>query len=333
MSKKNEGKKKGNKGLKITLLSIFFILIFIIGFGGFYIFSTLNNMDKETIAKDNESIGIEKETLDKFEGMDDITNILLLGIDSRSTDYVGRSDSMMILTIDNIHNKLKLTSLMRDSYVDIDGHGKDKLNHAYAFGKGQLAIKTVNQNFQLNIKDFVAVDFNGLEDMIDALGGVNMTITNEELASLNSSITEQSRLRGVSPKHIDKAGSYNLNGIQAVAYARIRYASGGDYKRTERQRVVLEAMFNKIKNAGVTQFPAIANELLPNVRTSLSNMQVISLGTKVLSSGISGIEQQRFPLDKHSKGGYIGKVWYLQFDKDATREEIYNYLFNDIKPE
>lgn len=331
MSKKN--KSQGNKKLKIALLTIFFILIFIAGFAGFYIVNTLNSMDKETISKDNEAIGISEETLDKFNGTEDITNILLLGVDSRSTDYSGRSDSMMILTIDNQHNKLKLTSLMRDSYVNIDGHGKDKLNHAYAFGKGQLAIKTVNQNFQMNIKDFVAVDFNGLEDMIDTLGGVTMKITSEELTSLNSSITEQAKLRGVAPKHIDKPGTYNLNGIQAVAYARIRYASGGDFKRTERQRVVLEAMFNKIKSQGATKFPSLVNKLLPNVRTSLSNMQVISLGTKVLTSGISEIEQQRFPLDKHSKGGYIGKVWYLQFDKEATQQQIYNYIFKDIKPQ
>ncbi len=320
--------KKKNK-LKRFILLLFFILIFIIGFGAMYIYNILGNINNENLSKSDADLGISSN----FHGEKGITNILLLGVDSRSDDYTGRSDAMIILTIDRVHDKLKLTSLMRDSYVDIEGHGSDKLTHAYAFGGASLAVKTVNQNFNLDIKDYVVVDFAGLADMIDAIGGITLTITDEELPSLNNSIKEQSRLRGVEPKYINSPGTYEVNGIQGVAYARIRKATGGDFKRTERQRIVLEAMFQKVKNAGVFKFPSLVTRLLPHVRTSLSSNSILKLGTSALLSDIGNIEQQRFPLDNYSWGGYIGSGWYLQFNKAITQEQIYNYIYKDISPE
>ncbi|MDZ7548740.1 LCP family protein, partial [Clostridium perfringens] len=136
----------------------------------------------------------------------------------------GRSDSIMILTLDSVHNKLKLTSIMRDSYVNIPGRGLDKINHAYAFGGPELAVRTLNENFDLNIKEFMAVDFTSLPTIIDKLGGVTINIIPEEISHIPG---------------ITSAGNQVLNGKQALAYSRIRYASGGDYKRTERQRTVV----------------------------------------------------------------------------------------------
>ncbi len=328
-NRRRKGKIKKKNKLKRFILLLFFIIVFFIGFGLIYTYKILGDINTEELSKTNEDLGINSD----FHGEKGITNILLLGIDSRSDDYTGRSDAMIILTIDRIHDKLKLTSLMRDSYVDIEGHGSDKLTHAYAFGGAPLAVKTVNQNFNLDIKDYVVVDFAGLEDMIDAIGGITLTITEEELPSLNNSIKEQSRLRGVEPKYINSPGTYEVNGIQGVAYARIRKATGGDFKRTERQRIVLEAMFKKVKSSGVFKLPSLVSNLLPHVRTSLSTNSILKLGSSALLSDIGNIEQQRFPLDAYSWGGYIGSGWYLQFNKAITQEQIYNYIYKDISPE
>ncbi len=146
----------------------------------------------------------------------------------------GRSDSIIILSIDYVHNKLKLSSVMRDTYVYVEGHGNTKINHAYAYGGPVLAIKTLNSNFDLNIKDFVAVDFEGFKKIIDILGGVEIEIKDYELPTMET-------------VGIYEAGIYNLNGEQALAYSRIRKQGSGDYERTDRQRRVLEALFRKDK--------------------------------------------------------------------------------------
>lgn len=207
---------------------------------------------------------------------------------------------------------------MRDSYVNIPGRGYDKINHAYAFGRDQLAIKTINQNFGLNIDNFVKINFDNMEHLIDALGGIKMEIKDFEIP-------------GVSYAGITKAGVYNLNGKQALAYSRIRKVDG-DSERTERQRKVLTEMFNKISSVGPTELPGLMNKLLPYVQTSLSNGDILNMGLKVSKSGIKNIEQQRFPLENFSEGKLINEIYYLTFDEKATREQIYNYIFEDIKP-
>ena len=173
---------KITKGKKITLWIIGIILFIILGVAsGAYIYanSLLNKMEKVEINK--EDVGITEEVEEKLTQYDDtITNIALFGIDAEDGE-AGRSDSIMIATIDTHNKKLKLTSIMRDSYVNIDGHGLDKINHAYAFGKAQLAIKTLNENFDLNIQNFVAVNFSSLPKIIDKINCfivVSITIKN-----------------------------------------------------------------------------------------------------------------------------------------------------------
>lgn len=324
--------QKRNQKLKITLMCLFLLLLFFIGFGAYYFINTINKIDRDPINDSNAEIGISDDSLEKFQDKDYITNIALFGIDSRSNDFAGRSDSVIVFTIDKENNKLKLTSLMRDSYVNIDGHGKDKLTHAYAYGGAQLAVRTLNENFKLNIKDYVTVDFSGLINIIDALKGIDITIRSDEVQYINQYIDELSKIEGVSPSYIKEAGSYHLNGIQAVAYTRIRYTSGGDYERTERQRIVLEQIFQKVKDTSLTNLPSLVSSLPAYVRTSLTSSEILSLGTSVLTSGVSNLEQVRFPLDKDAKGGLVGGVWYLQFNEQATIDAMYNYIFDDMKP-
>lgn len=305
------------KGSKITLLIIGIIIgVFLISIGGVYIYGRHIYNKVEKVEVDKDDIGITEEVEEKLSPYSDsIINIALFGVDSADAT-TGRSDSIIIATIDTTHKKLKLTSIMRDSYVNISGIGNDKINHAYAFGGPQLAIKTLNENFHLNIEDFVAVNFDSLPKIIDMIGGVTVDITNEEVSHISG---------------INSAGTYNLTGAQALAYSRIRYATGGDYVRTERQRTILTKMFEKILNINAAQYSTLISQMLPMVQTSLDYSKILELGTEVLKMGVTTLEQERFPLDGYCQGEMINGVYYLTFNKALTVEQLHNYIFEDVR--
>ena len=306
--------KKGSKILLWVLGVIISILLVTIG--GIYAYGNHLFSKVEKIEIDKSDIGITNEVEEKLsEYSDSVINIALFGIDAED-GKAGRSDSIIIATIDSTHKKLKLTSIMRDSYVAIEGHGNDKINHAYAFGGAQLAIKTLNENFDLNIDNFVAVNFTTLPEIINMLGGVTIDITSEEVSHIPG---------------IDTAGTYTLTGEQALAYSRIRYATGGDYVRTDRQRTVLSKVFEKVLSINVTQYPSLLSEILPMVQTNLDYSQILNLGNEVLKMGITNLEQERFPRDGYCEGKMIGKIYYLTFDKENTVQQLHDYIFEDIK--
>lgn len=317
-------KKRRNRRILISILSI---LLFVLVAAATYFITILNSVEKVEIKQDHVSVGIDKT----LEFDDSITNIAFFGVDSRDGD-VGRSDATMVLTIDKKHNKVKLTSLLRDSYVSIDGHNKDKLNHAYAFGGPQLAIKTINKNFGLDIKDFVKVDFGQLVDVIDALGGVEVTIKDYELNQVNQYIQDVARETKKTASSV-KVGTQNLSGVQAVGYTRVRYAGNGDVERTERQRTVIDAIFNKIKTAGVSQYPKIVSKLLPLVDTSLSSKEIVSLGLSMLNNGLKDLQMTEFPLTNKAQGKTINGVWYWVFDLEDNKNLIRDYIYEDIQPQ
>ena len=325
-NKNNKRKKKKSIGFKI-LMGFLILLLAIMVTGGGYLYGLLSKLD--TVDLDNKDLGISStDEFAKYNNYKDIKNIALFGIDAEEGN-TGRSDSIMIATIDPVHNKLKITSLMRDSYVNIDGYGMDKLNHAYAFGGAQLAVKTINENFGLNVEDFATVNFSSLPIIIDILGGIDLDITNEEIQYINDYITQLNSIEGTSSPHITFSGYQHIDGIQALAYSRIRYTSGGDYARTERHRVVLTALFEKIAATPASSYPSILNSLLPYVQTNLTASNILSLGTKVLGLGAATLEQDRFPRDGYSEGTTIDGVYYLDFDKETTINQIRDYIFND----
>lgn len=324
MRKRSEKNKKRKKIWTIILASMVGLFIVAAGAGYLYVNNVLNKIDKVDI--DESKLGINEELSKKY---GKVQNIALFGVDSTDGGH-GRSDSTMILTIDREHKKLKITSLMRDSYVAIDGHGNDKLNHAYAFGGPELAIRTINQNFGLNIRDFVTVNFSSLPKIIDTLGGINIDIDSEELKYINDYISDLNRLNKTNVSSITKTGLQKLNGTQAMAYCRIRYTSGGDYKRTERHREVLEKLFEGIREVSIAKYPTILNDLMPMVKTSLSTSEILSLGTDMVNMG-KGLEQDRFPKDSDAKSAMINNVYYLQFDKEVTKDKLHKWIFEDIK--
>lgn len=319
-------KKKKSLGFKIFIGFLCVILAIAI-VGGGYVIGLLNKMDNIKLNKDN--LGIVEDEFKEYDNVNKVKNIALFGIDATDGE-TGRSDSIMIATLDPVHNKLKVTSVMRDSYVSIDGHGQDKINHAYAFGGPELAIKTLNENFGLNIEHFISVNFSSLPKIINILGGIDLEITDEELQYINGYINDINAKDGTNSSHISYPGVQHVDGTQALAYSRIRYTSGGDYERTQKHRTVLDALFNKLTSTSVSSYNSLLNEVLPYVQTNLTATDILSLGTKVLGIG-NNLEQDRFPRDGYGEGAMIDGVYYLTFDKETIKKQMRDYIFNDNK--
>jgi len=290
------------------------------------------NEDKNNqIAKEN----IEKQIAENNKiNNNDVINIALFGVDSRTTKNDGRADSIMIATIDFKNKKIKLTSLMRDMYVKIDGHGSTKLNHSYAYGGPQLAIKTINQNFGTDIRDYITVNFFTLEKIINVIGGVNINIKKEEINMLNDLVRGTANIEKTKYTKITQAGEQLLDGQQAVAYARIRYIGNSDFERTERQRSVLSAMITKtkekIKDVGV--LANFISQVLPLVETSMDSNTILSLGMDYIKTDGLELEQERFPVNGYYWDDMSTGTYYLKFDKEKTKQQIFDYIFSDIRP-
>jgi len=224
-------------------------------------------------------------------------NILLLGADDLR-DGAQRSDAVMIASVG--YGKFKLTSVMRDTLVEIPGHGRNKLNASYAFGGPEMVMRTLNQNFGLNLMHFAQVDYVTLVRVIDAIGGVDITITDAERERINATMRQARKIfapLGYTAHEVTQYGeNIHLDGLQAASYARIRKIDS-DYMRTSRQRTLISAMLNKIR-ANLWN-PAMLSRLwrtvMESVNTNMSLLQILSLGEKALLAG--GVDQLRLPVE------------------------------------
>jgi len=333
-NKEKMRKKRRKKHLPIKIFIALVIALVLLLVTGWLYGNNLLSKIKRTEINEND-LGIKDEVNEKIQtnNIKDIVNIAILGVDESEND-AGRSDATMIATFDPIHKKLKITSIMRDTYADIPGYGKDKLNHAYAYGGPQLSIKTLNQDFGLNIKDYVKINFEELEGLIDAIGGIDMKMEYMEKYEVNNYIERYSEARNITEEKLvmdEKTGKYHLTGFQTLGYCRIRSIGNGDFDRTERHRKIMTEMFNKISKAGTAELASMATKLLPYVETSLSNKEIINLATNVLNLGTKNIEQERFPRDEYTHNSKINDIFYLCYDEDYTEEQIHEYIFNDRK--
>ena len=329
MSRRN--KKKSNQGLKKLVIFLAILVIILPAFAFGYIFLKLNSMYDSNA---NHEILSNSD----FKSEDGITNILLAGTDGRPGEKDSRSDAMMILTVDSKNNSLKLTSLERDSYVDIPGRGKQKLTHAYAYGGINLLIETIENNFKLDIQNYAVVDFYSFMDIIDAVGGVTVNVQKGEIRELNKFIPEtykwnKSDNKG-SIQYIESAGEQKLNGYQALAFSRIR-KNDSTTERDRRQREVIEGIMSSVKDLPFTKYPKLLDTILPYVKTNMKPSEILSLGTKILNIGDFNIKQINFPIDDgvHSTGGIYGNAgWVLRFD-ESTLDILHDFVFDSIMPE
>ncbi len=334
----NKKEKHAKKSKKSKVLRIFLIMILIIvillgvvaGVGVWYVSDKLGKLNYVDINEDELEIteGIEE----KLSGY---RTIALFGVDSRSDELEKgtRSDCIILATIDEKTKEVKLTSVYRDTYLELTGRSLDKVTHAYAYGGATLAMSTLNTNLDLNIKEFVTVNFESVVDIVNAVGGVNINITNEELKYINNYIGEINKVTGNNSANVTKAGNQNLNGVQALAYGRIRYTSGGDYKRTERMRDVLMAVVNKAKKMSVGQLNKFADEILPEIYTNIDSGEILSLIPQLATYKIG--DSTGWPYN--TKGATINGVWYgppvtLESNVKELHEKVYgqsNYEVSD----
>lgn len=223
---------------------------------------------------------------------DAVMNILLLGVDDYQDDDVGRSDSQMLLTIDTRHQKLKLTSFMRDMYVQIPGYSPNRINVAYSLGGPPLTVQTLESNFGVDIDRFVIIDYDHFEDIINTLGGVELEITQAEADLINRHSGESSskRLTG---------GTRVLTGKQARYYSRIR-AIGNDQARTERQRKVVMSLVNKLKQSDLFTINNALAKILNMITTNINKNEMLALASNVMTYLSYPMEQNRIPIE----GGY-----------------------------
>ncbi|MBQ3083969.1 MAG: LCP family protein [Clostridia bacterium] len=258
-----------------------------------------------------------------------IRNIALFGIDTNSDSMVGRSDGIIIVTLDEERKEIRLSSIERDSYVLVEGIGKTKLNHAYAKGGPALAVKTLNQNFGLDIVDYLCINFTNLEQVIDELGGINLDVSSDYLTPVNNMIAAESQSRGIEPKLIPAVGYQKLNGLQVLCMMRERKNVGGTSRRAEMHELVLTACFEAIKEKSLIDYPSIAKSLLDLVRTTLGRSDVTGVATKVVVSDYI-IRRDVFPLpvDQNGYGGrMIDGVWYLTFNPDTTAKHLQEFIY------
>lgn len=327
--KKMKEKKKKHPFLRFLRGFLIFLLILIVmvaGAGFAFYTSKYNQMQVEDIDENN--IGIDEAVDDALDATG-YRNIVLLGIDSRADDYgVGnRSDGIIIASYNSKTKVVKLTSVYRDTFVDVEEKKTtklDKITHAYSYGQAENTIKSLNKALDLNIKEYVTLNFEAVVDSVDALGGIELNITSAEVKYINGYIDENNKVTGHNSKHITTAGTYKVDGVQALAYCRIRYTAGGDYKRAERQRVVLNKMAEKAKTLSVSQLNNLANKILPHVKTNITSTEIISMIPMLLQANLD--ESIGFPYA--TEGATIGGVWYgIPCTLEANVEKFHREVF------
>lgn len=320
--RKKKKRRKKRRRLKFLLFLEIIIILLAILFGVYHFFFSKIQQDK---------INMTNVTINDFydENIENYRNIALFGVDSQTNDLGegNRSDAMIVASINKKTKEVKLLSLYRDTFVNVDrsnGSELTKLTHAYAFGGPQLAVSTINQNLDLNITDYVTVNFKALADTVDLLGGIELDIQEAELGNLNDYIGNMNKINGGHSPKLKHGGKQVLDGNQAVAYCRIRYVGNGDFRRTERQRAVIEQIVKKAKDTNPITLSKIVKQVFPQTMTSLDSLDVLALAKDVFSYEI--VETQGFPFN--TTGTKLSGVYYgIPTTLESNVVKAHEFLF------
>lgn len=255
-----------------------------------------------------------------------VQNIALFGLDTRQDNEVGHSDAIIIVSIDRTHNKIKMSSIARDSLVPIDGHNESKITHAFGWGGVNLAVKTVNQNFGMNIRDYAYVNFYEFAKLIDFVGGVDIDVSQKEMGEMNRHI-KWIKSYGIKCDYVKKAGMQHLNGGQALAYSRVRKIDS-DLARSNRQKEVLQAMFDEVKGLPLTKFPSLVSKVLGMCHTNMNSGELMSIATWALTTSPE-IVNKTLPSDECNAWGGVhnphGWVWI--YDLDYATAVLHDFIY------
>lgn len=302
----------GRRKIRNIPLLIAEVLLLVIAVAIMYVVvTTTKEVERKTIDKEKITINEEVAEIMQEEAETETTvkgyhNIALFGVDSRNGDLGkgNRSDTIMIASINQDTQEIRLISVFRDTYLNLGNDSYNKCNAAYAQGGPEQAISMLNANLDLNITDYVTVGFGGLIDSVNALGGVEMEVTKAEISHLNNYQLTMAQEMGVDYIPVEQSGKQLLNGMQATAYCRIRYTKGDDFRRAERQRDVLMAMMEKAKSASVGELTEMVNAILPEVETSLGVNDILSVLGSV--AGYDIVTSEGFPFEDNRVGATVG---------------------------
>ena len=316
-------KKKKWSTTKKVVLSLLAVLVILVGTVlGFY------QHVKNKIYIEKEPSISKSDT--EFQEVKGITNVLLIGVDARDLDEPCRSDSMIIATIDNNNKKVKLTSLFRDTLVDIPGHGEAKLNSAYMLGGPELLLETVKETYNVSIDKYIIINFWGFETIVDYIGGIEVDVKDYQLEELNKYIGEST---GGNDCPVEKAGIQTLNGKQALSYARIRYNVGDEYERTDRQREVIFKVIEKLQNTKPSKYLGIMNTMLEYIRTNIDPLEALNMAYTIYKFPSLDVEQLQIPLVALSETrNYkeLGSVFLM--DRLQNASVLYNFIYENKYP-
>ena len=326
---KSESKQKTNqktetknkKGKKILVICL--LIAAVLGAGWYGLVSAVYG--KMTYSRSEELSG---EPL-KSKG---VYHILLIGNDSRSQDEEGRSDAMILLSISSKTKTIQMISLLRDMYVEIPGHDGNRLNAAYAFGGAELLLETVRQNLGIEVNRYIVVNFQAFANLVDAAGGVDLELSNEEVQWVNAYLNEYNMLRNmpIDTDYLDTSlsGMIHLNGPQALAYSRNRYI-GTDFGRTERQRKVLSAVIKKLPLAAVTNMKELIDGLFPNLTTNLTKGECLRLSLQAGKFAVYELVQSSVPVSGTYSNASIRGMTVLQVDFEANKKYLQEQIYGE----
>lgn len=302
------------------------VTICLSGFG--YVYFKLNKMYvKDEAVKNTEEQGTMVEG---------ITNILLVGTDGKYIEKWNRSDSMMVVTIDSKNKDIRISSIARDTYVDIPGYSTEKLTHAYAYEGIDLLREVFKVNFNLDIDKYIAVNFVSFMDIIDELGGVEVNVEEKDIKEINKYIDAcygyYKNKDEKDKEYITKSGVQRLNGYQALAFSRIRYTDSA-FARDNRHREVAESVYKEFAQKGVETYKKCAEIILNNTKTNISPIEMMNLAYTVLKINDKDIDQFQFPLEEYRNGHIINKQkgWVLEWDKEPNLEAWHKFIFGENK--
>lgn len=263
----------------------------------------------------------------------DWENILLLGGDARQMENYDRTDSMIILSINRNEGLVKMTSVMRDTWVHIDGHGNAKINAANVYGGPELAVQTVNESFGTDIEDYVLINMDDLVEIIDLLGGVDVEVSESERRQINSYVESYFKeVKGASNYEgqtvLNETGLVHLNGLLAMSYCRDRY-SDSDYSRVMRQQEVLLSMADRAQNLDVDELSKVAGDIYDIINTSMDEEEIKSLATAFMVMEVDQVEQYRIPVDGTFTSGTFSGTWMIKPDFEKNSTLLHEFIYGE----
>lgn len=329
--KNNKKCKNKYKQILIAVFSVIIICVVVLGAGYMYIRANIYKKTEPLTSEHLQAPVKTKEETIEYTEVEGITNVLLVGVDGIDFDEkYQRSDSMIIATLDSNKEKVKLTSLYRDTLVYIPGYGEEKMNLAFSLGGPELVMETIKYNFDVNIEKYIMINFAGFESIIDQIGGVEIDVKEYQLHELNKYIGQAT---GGGDCPVEKAGLQILNGKQALSYARIRKGVGDDYERTERQREVLFKVVEKLQKTDVIKYFSIANKMLDYLRTNIGIMDGLNMAYTISKFSNLETEQLSIPVQELCVDEEVNGNMALRMDRYENALILNDFIFNDTLPD